>query len=225
MQKSTAKTLLKAAIALYVISFIVINWTMVSWLFNYREMEGLVSGFFNPYPSVAQADSDNGIDFYPNNGSTVATVANAEFSYTTQPDSLDIPSIGLTTPIVIPTTTDATALESDLDNGVVYYPGSVAPGQVGQAVILGHSAPPGWPEIKHDWVFTNLQQLKAGDQIIVNMGGKAYTYVVINSKVVQQGDDVTMQNNTTQNDLTLVSCWPPGKDQERLAVYAQLLTK
>jgi sortase A len=110
----------------------------------------------------------------------------------------------------------------DLDKGVIYYPGSVYPGQVGQIIILGHSAPVGWPKIKHDWVFSNLEKLEIGDSIMIDLNNKQYTYIVKKKAIIAAGADVPAYNSDI-NVLTLISCWPPGKDYQRIAVQAELL--
>jgi len=111
----------------------------------------------------------------------------------------------------------------DLDAGVVFYPGSVYPGQTGQMIILGHSAPPGWPTIKHDWVFTDLDKLSVGDTVLIDVNNKQYTYIVKQKDIIKKGADVpTNSSVTTNNVLTLISCWPPGKDYQRIAVQAEL---
>ena len=98
---------------------------------------------------------------------------------------------------------------------------SVYPGQTGQIVILGHSAPPGWPKIKHDWVFTDLQKLSPGDKVMVDVNNKQFTYVVKQKTIIKRGADVPTDTSSV-NSLTLISCWPPGKDYQRIAVQADL---
>ena len=46
MDKNQAKKLLKLAVMIYLASFFIINWNDVSWMFNYKEVSGLVSDFF-----------------------------------------------------------------------------------------------------------------------------------------------------------------------------------
>ena len=234
MDKNQSKKLFKIAISIYLISFLVINWNDVSWVFNYKAVSGLVADFFNPYPSINASTMDN--YFYPNHSvatqtsqNTTAenqTVKNAVTAYTDEQNKLEIPKISISVPIVFSTSTDTEALEDDLDSGVVYYPGSVYPGQSGQIVILGHSAPIGWPKIKHDWVFTDLDKLSPGDTILVDLNNKQYTYVVKKTTIIARGADIPQDaTNVDSNNLTLVSCWPPGKDYQRITVQAELLTE
>lgn len=230
MEANKAKKILKITALIYLASFLIINWNDVSWIFNYKEVSGLVSDFFNPYPSIDASTIDN----YFNTGSVqinarvavepAAVVKDIKTTYTDKQNMLEVPKISISVPIVFSGSADKTSLSKDLDMGVVYYPGSVLPGQAGQIVILGHSAPPGWPKIKHDWVFTDLDKLASGDTIFIDMNNKQYTYVVKQKTIIQRGADLP-QDNTSPNSnvLTLISCWPPGKDYQRITVEAELV--
>ncbi len=221
------KEFTKIFIFLYILAFILFNWNDVSWLFNYRAITGLADDFFNPYQdSTLLVAADSHLDnlVHSNEVVTPATEKKPEFPYTDKANSVEIPAIGLETPLVIGQATDNDSLMTDLDKGVVYYPGSVYPGENGEIVILGHSAPPNWPHIKHDWVFSHLTDLTMGDQITVYFNNHKYTYTVISKDIVQKGEELrTGQLSRDHNILTLVSCWPPGKNYKRIAVQAQLV--
>ncbi len=233
MDNKNAKKILKLAVLIYLASFLIINWNDISWIFNYQEVSGLVSDFFNPYPSIDASTMDQ--YFYPNHSQNVVAPQPAETksnskdvktTYTDKQNTLEIPKISLSVPIVFATSTNPNVIHSQLDSGVVYYPGSVYPGQNGQIVILGHSAPPGWPTIKHDWVFTNLDKLKAGDTVSIDLNNKQYTYVVKQEAIIKRGSDVPVDSASINNNvLTLISCWPPGKDYQRITVQAELVNE
>ncbi|MCX6719899.1 MAG: class E sortase [Candidatus Staskawiczbacteria bacterium] len=226
MTRDEAKKIFKFVAIIYLASFFILNWNDVSWIFNYKEVSGLVEDFFNPYPSI----DANAMDayFYPNHSApaTTATVTapkEVKTNYTDKQNTLEIAKIGISVPIVFSNSTEKTEITKDLDSGVIYYPGSVYPGQNGQIIILGHSAPPGWPKIKHDWVFTNLEKIGVGDEILIDLNNKQYTYVVKQKDIIKRGADVPTDGSTASKSiLTLVSCWPPGKDYQRIAVQAEL---
>ena len=226
MDKNRAKKILKAAVLIYLTSFLIINWNDVSWIFNYKEVLGLTSDFFNPYPSIDASTVD--AYFYANHSQNTTTIAQAikdvKTNYTDKQNTLEVPKISVSVPIIFSTSANKTSLVKDLDLGVVYYPGSVYPGQTGQIVILGHSAPPGWPHIKHDWTFTDLDKLNPGDTIMIDLNNKQYTYIVKKRDIIKKGADVPTDSSAiNSNVLTLISCWPPGKDYQRIAVTAELL--
>jgi len=217
------KKILKLAVLIYLISFLIINWNDVSWIFNYQEVSGLVSDFFNPYPSI-DASAMNAY-FYPNHSQDIVAIKDVKTNYTDKQNTLEISKISISVPIIFSTSTDKTSLKKDLDLGVVYYPGSVYPGQTGQIIILGHSAPLGWPKIKHDWVFTDLDKLISGDTILIDLNNKQYTYTVKQKTIIQRGAEVPADySSANSNVLTLISCWPPGKDYQRIAVEAELVS-
>lgn len=221
MDKKQIKKILKVAVLIYLASFLIMNWNDVSWVFNYKEVSGLVSDFFNPYPSIDASTID--AYFYPNNSqNNTQAIKNIKTNYTDKQNTLEIPKISISAPIIFSTSTDKTSLVKDLDLGVVYYPGSVYPGQIGQIVILGHSAPLGWPKIKHDWVFTDLDKLSPGDTILIDLNSKQYTYIVKQKTIIKRGADVPEDGSVANNILILISCWPPGKDYQRIVVQAEL---
>ncbi|MDP2741763.1 MAG: sortase [bacterium] len=228
MDKKEKEKMIKRFIIIFMISFILINWNDVSWIFNYKAVSGLTDDFFTPYPSIkATLPVDDSL--YPNYGENNNSLAQndtnkeIEFTYTDKENSLEIPAIGISAPIIFSKTTDKNLIAKDLDKGTVYYPGSVLPGQKGEIMILGHSAPPNWPKIKHDWVFSKINDLKAGDEIIINLENKQYIYIVKEKAIVKRGEEVTFASSAENfSSLILVSCWPPGKDIQRIAVRSSL---
>jgi LPXTG-site transpeptidase (sortase) family protein len=191
----------------------------------------LIDDFFNPYPSIDEASINT--YFYPNysqnniqNGNLQANLqalAQIKTNYTDKKRSLEIPKLNLIAPIIFPKNTDLASLTKELDNGVIYYPGSVYPGEKGEIVILGHSAPPGWPKIKYDWVFSQLDKLEPGDVIFLDLNNKQYTYRVKQKAIVKKGQEAFADSlSADKNTLILISCWPPGKELQRIAVLAEL---
>lgn len=239
MNQDKAKKIFKAVVLIYLASFLIINWNDVSWIFNYKAVSGIVDDFFNPYPSIDASTMSS--YFYPNHSSSqtpseqnpvgqgdstvVKVIKEIKTTYTDKQNTLEIPKLSISVPIIFSSSTNENAVMKDLDSGVVYYPGSVYPGQNGQIVILGHSAPVGWPKIKHDWVFSDLDKLTSGDIIMIDLNNKQYKYIVSQKTIIKRGADVpTNSNIANSNVLTLISCWPPGKDYQRITVEALLET-
>ncbi len=112
-----------------------------------------------------------------------------------------------------------------LDRGALFYDGSVLPGKIGKTIILGHSAPAGWPEIKHDNVFSDISKLKNSEKIIIEINNKEYVYAVFDQFIVDRGGDLPEYTDLTksENVLLLVSCWPPGKRAKRIVLAAQFI--
>ena len=220
------KELVKIFIFLLVFSSILVNWNSIAWLFNYRVMSTLVSDFFNPYEDSELLVSANNLKLPPKQNLPINQAAENQktYPYSQKSNSIEIAKIGITAPIVIGESTELTSLEKNLDQGTVLYPGSVSPSQNGQTVILGHSAPPGWPKIKYDWVFSNINDLNFGEEITLHFNNKQYTYKVIKKDIVKPGEEIPSNGLEANNNvLVLVSCWPPGKNYLRIAVQAQLM--
>ena len=221
----TQKKILKVFIVIYLVSFTIINWNDISWIFNYRTVSGLLYNFFTPYQSISVSSPPN---VFINNSADYSITNNAkqiEYPYSPKTNVLEIPSIKISTPIIFPKNSNIKAITKDLDSGAVYYPGSVLPGQIGQIVVLGHSAPPNWPKIKYDWIFSDLNNLKYGDQIRLYFDNKEYTYSVREKKVLEIGQEITPTPMAQEgNVIVLVSCWPPGKNFQRMTVRAELIS-
>jgi len=136
-------------------------------------------------------------------------------------DIIIIPSINVSAPIVTPNTYDAVKLKSLLDDGAVIYPSSPGFGKNGQTILMGHSAPPNWPNIKHDTIFSRLAELGWNDKIMAVYDDRTYTYSVAYSEIIEKGGDIPPLA-AADSALVLVSCWPPGRDLQRIIVQAKL---
>lgn len=135
-----------------------------------------------------------------------------------QDNYLYIPDINISAPIVAGTTTDEKTILNQLTKGVVMYPGSAGPGRTGQTVIIGHSSSyKPWENYAH--VFSKLPNLTKGDMIIINYGGKKYSYRV-EAKLTGSVNELSKMNIT--NDLVLGTCWPIGTNEKRVLITANL---
>lgn len=95
-------------------------------------------------------------------------------------------------------------------------------GVVGNTVINGHSS--GYGE-----TFRDLEELKNGDLIQVYAESILYTYVVANTMILKERwepIEVRMENarwiNPSSDErLTLISCWPDNSNTHRVVVVAK----
>jgi len=205
------KKLWKAFAFLFLLMLLIFNWSDNSWILNYRVVSSLFSNAFN----IEEVVLDN---------SSNVVVLEDQGEYYDQENSVEIPKIEISAPLVFAESTEQTDMQKALDTGVVLYPDSVVPGDNGQTIILGHSAPVGWPKIKYDWVFSRLNELAEGDEIIVYFNNRKYTYIVSRKVFLERGEEISQEGLTNdENMLVLVSCWPPGKDLRRIAVEAKVV--
>lgn len=177
MDKNQAIKMFKIAALIYAASFLVINWSSVSWFFNYRAVGAVIDDFFNPYPGIDSSAMEG--YFYPNHSkdnaqnSAAQQIKQIKTAYTDKQNILELPSFSLNLPIIFSQNADKETILKDLNKGVVYYPGSVHPGQPGQIVILGHSAPLNWPKALR-WQFTRIGELNVGDVVLIDLNSKQY---------------------------------------------------
>ena len=145
-----------------------------------------------------------------------------EHGFYEREDGLEIPKIDISAPLIFARSGDKKEIEASLDLGVVHFFDSALPGEIGETVILGHSAPPGWPKIKYDWVFSRINELENGDEIIFFFDNKKFNYFVTNKFFLEKGEEIPEYSASSENVLILISCWPPGKDVKRIAVEARM---
>ena len=209
------KKLWRPFLILFLISFLIINWSQISWIFNSRVVSGFFSEFF-------QANKEEKPEILFNNHFNDNEVEEEEEQYYEKEGSIEIPKINIFAPLVFTESSDEKEIERALSLGVVHFFDSVFPGQKGQTIFLGHSAPPGWPKIKYDWVFSDLNNLVEGDEIIIYFNQKKFSYYTTEKLFLEKGEELPDQNLTnSKNVLILVSCWPPGQDIKRIAIVAE----
>jgi len=209
------KKLWKYFIPLLLLTLIIFNWNQVSWIFNYRA----VSGFFS---EIFKSD-DQGIKIAHPSNNTKEAEEEEDYEYYQKEDSLEIPKIGIDVPLVLIDSLEIKEIEKGLDLGVVHFADSVLPGQDGQTIILGHSAPPHWPKMKYYWVFIRINELTDGDEIHIFFNNRKYEYKVTAKFFLESGDEIPQDHLTdAKNMLYLVSCWPPETGTRRIAVEAKL---
>ncbi|HET9443270.1 MAG TPA: class E sortase [Acidimicrobiales bacterium] len=121
---------------------------------------------------------------------------------------LRIPSIGLEKAVVQGVTSGA------LKRGPGHYPETPMPGQPGNAAVAGHRTTYGAP-------FSRLDELNAGDPILVTTRQGRFRYEVADKKVVRP-TETSVLNSTDDNRLTLTTCEPKFSAARRLIVVATL---
>ncbi len=105
-----------------------------------------------------------------------------------------------------------------------WHKNSMLPGHGGNTVLSAHNNTAGE-------IFHNLADLEIGHTIQLQSGGLRYTYAVEEKYIVKEEDeswDVQQENNsfiepTTDERLTLLSCWPYDSNSHRVVVVARPL--
>jgi LPXTG-site transpeptidase (sortase) family protein len=137
----------------------------------------------------------------------------------TGPPRLIISSINVDVPVTFETRDSNTIFQHDLELGTVHYPGTALPGVEGNTVIFGQSGDQWWARGNYKFVFTLLDKLKIGDNIILDYQGSRYTYKVYDYTVVS-ASDLTPLNQSSSHVLTLITPTPIATGTNRLIIRA-----
>jgi len=148
----------------------------------------------------------------------------SQIQATMTPDTLIIQSLGITAPVVYATEKTEKAYQAALINGVVHYPDTANPGQLGNVYIFGHSSDFIWSKGHYKTIFATLPQITKGAEIdISDSGGQKFVYLVTGTFVVSPDDaSVLDQHNNTEKLLTLQTSWPVGTALKRWIVTAEI---
>jgi len=135
------------------------------------------------------------------------------------PQKIEIPKIGVSSTIQIPSNVNVATLDTALAKGAVYYPGSGTL-QGGNMFLFGHST--NWKVVNNQAykTFNDLEELKKGDEIKLTSDGKVYVYEVTTVRHAAD-DDVLVQFDKGDRMLTISTCDTFGQKQDRWIVEAE----
>lgn len=107
---------------------------------------------------------------------------------------------------------------SDLRYAPGHYPGSAMPGKAGNFAVAGH---------RDRGMFWDLDQVKPGQQVIVETKTKRFTYTVVSRIITKPNatqEVAAVPPGFSRGDkiLTLTTCNPKWDNYERLIVHAKL---
>jgi LPXTG-site transpeptidase (sortase) family protein len=135
---------------------------------------------------------------------------------------ISIPKLGISSALV---ETDSTNLSPD--NSIGHYKGSSHPGKPGTSYLYGHSVLPVFYNARnYKTIFSTLDDLETGDEIIVNFADKNYLYRVEGFEELKVSEVNPLQNkkpnDPKESTLVLMTCWPAGTKAKRFEVTATL---
>lgn len=145
-------------------------------------------------------------------------------------NQLNIPSLGITAPIVEAGVSDGRdkSIEKDyqeaLKTGVVHYPGTADIGKFGNAYLFGHSSDFIFKGGNYKTVFALLPKIEKGAEIIAtDKNGQIFHYEVVDSRAIQKDDFTVLgQRDNKEKLLTLQTSYPIGTALKRWIVLARL---
>ena len=97
--------------------------------------------------------------------------------------------------------------------GPGHYPSTAYPGRPGTVGVAAHNS-----------YWLRFDQVKTGDQIVLETRYGTFTYRVTGSRIVSPDDKTVFSANSSENRLTLTTCWPLWAGafaNRRLAIFAE----
>ncbi|MBI5530865.1 MAG: sortase [Candidatus Doudnabacteria bacterium] len=162
--------------------------------------------------------NNNGYSITPTSGSDDIEVN------TSVAGRLEIPDLKISVPIMW--TSDPKNFDKDLQSGVVHYPGTAMPGQIGTTYISGHSSNYVWAKGSYNKIFSTLGDLADNTSFkitVVHKNGKvAIFHYVVTSRKEYSPTDQEQFKNTGKSIVALSTCWPVGSTAKRLVVFGTL---
>ncbi len=117
---------------------------------------------------------------------------------------------------------DSAAYQYALTKGVAHARGTSVPGTIGNIFLFAHSSENFYEALTYNSVFYLLPKLAKGDVILLYYKGVKFTYVVTDKKLVDPKDVSYLTSKGEHQTLTLMTCWPPGTNIQRLLILADL---
>ena len=115
---------------------------------------------------------------------------------------------------------DSRIYQKALTKGVAHAKGSGLPGFPGNVFIFAHSAINWYQASQYNSIFYLTNKLEPGDEIFIYYKGSKYRYSVTEKKIVAASEINYLTNNLNTTSLTLMTCWPPGSNLNRLIILA-----
>lgn len=149
----------------------------------------------------------------------------------TPPDNrIVIPKIGQNIPLVEMDTNNLTGqnwkeledqIQDGLRKGVVHYPGTAIPGQIGNVFVTGHSSYYPWDKGEYKEVFALLPKMETEDLYYIFYNQKKYTYRIREKKEVYPNNVDVLNQPDNEKISTLMTCVPVGTALRRLILVAE----
>jgi sortase A len=131
-----------------------------------------------------------------------------------------IPSINVTAPIIWRVNNTSSEVASALEKGVIQIKGTAMPGERGNIYLTGHSSNYVWAKGDYNNIFALLGNLVAGDVAYIKFSNTTYVYKIYDQKVVAP-TDLSIMAPSEDSRLSLVTCWPVGTSLKRIVLLAK----
>jgi LPXTG-site transpeptidase (sortase) family protein len=139
---------------------------------------------------------------------------------------LIIPKINVEVPLVFdaPSIQEETIQEA-LEQGIVHYPTTPMPGEIGNTVLFGHSSNNILNRGQFKFAFVLLNRLENGDTFFIEHEGVRYTYRIFESRIVPPTEISVLDPHPEKDAVaSLITCDPPGTAINRLVVIGEQIS-
>jgi len=177
-----------------------------------------------PIKKVMAADKPTFIDEvvntsldYTNASSWFAGATGSKESSNYAVYTLSIPKLGIDRAVV-------RSDHTDLKQSLIHYAGTAFPGNLGNAVVFGHSVlPQFFNPTNYLTIFSTLHKLKVGDTMEIMADGATFTYKISDMYETSPDDLSPLAQVYNGRYLTLITCTPPGTYLRRLIIKAYII--
>ncbi len=222
----------KALIAKYIDMEVVSNRLTIANMQNPGRVAGVETGIRggalspsnNIIPAVsANNGAGNNINTAPVTGYDILTPStDTEVQINTNvAGRLEVPSLNINAPIIW--TSETKNFDKDLQTGVVHYPGTALPGQIGTTYISGHSSNYVWAKGNYKNIFSKLGDLADNTSfkitVVQKNGRDAIFHYVVTGRKEYSATDQEQFKNSGKSTVALSTCWPVGTTAKRLVVF------
>jgi len=136
--------------------------------------------------------------------------------------SIAIASIGVSANVIEDVDPfDETEYLNALKLGVAHAKGTGKPGEGKRIFLFAHSTDSPLNFAEYNAVFYQLRLLKEGDSIEIRYNGDTILYSVTQKVVVEANDTDWLTGTSSEEELVLQTCDPPGTTLRRLIVVAK----
>ena len=162
----------------------------------------------------------------PSRNVSVPVIIGSDTIAPTATPEVIIPKINVQIPVVYNIhTTNENVIENDLEGGVIHFPTTALPGQLGNAAFFGHSSNNIFNPGKYKFAFVLLHTLVNGDTFYLTYNHTLYVYKVISHFIVNPNDTTVLNPvKGQQATATLITCDPPGTSINRLIVIGKQIS-
>lgn len=129
-----------------------------------------------------------------------------------------LPTLGIRAPVVVAQSWDDREVRELFHRGVVLLP-TDGWGDPHHRIITAHSSGD-FSAGPYRFLFATIHRLRAGDTIELRLEGKPVTYRVREQRIVSP-TAIRELPDVDRPTLTLVSCWPLGRNTHRVLVIAE----